>query len=155
MPGRGPGSSTPPAPIATTRTLPNGATQTVTLLGTQTVNGVQATGTQITEVIPAGAIGNSQPITSTRITWISTDLHVPVQIKSTDPRIGNTDMELTSISTGEPSATLFTVPSTYTVQSGGRGIGRGPRGPEGGSGHPGGRLGGPGPFGRRGGPPPQ
>ena len=155
MPGRGFGSSTPPAPTATTRTLPNGATQTVTLLGTQTVNGVQATGTQITEVIPAGAIGNSQPITNTRITWISTDLHIPVQIKSTDPRIGATDMELTNISTGEPSATMFTVPSTYTVQSGGRGMGRGPRGSEGGSGRPGGRLGGPGPFGRRGGPPPQ
>jgi len=155
MPGRGFGSATPPAPTASTRTLPNGATQTVTLLGTQTVNGVQATGTQITEVIPAGAIGNSQPITNTRITWISTDLHIPVQIKSTDPRIGATDMELTNISTGEPSATLFTVPSTYTVQSGGRGMGRGPRGPEGGSGRPGGRLGGPGPFGRRGGPPPQ
>jgi len=155
MPGRNSSSSTPPAPTASTRTLPNGATQTVTLLGTQTVNGVQATGTQITEVIPAGAIGNAQPITNTRITWISTDLHIPVQIKSTDPRIGSTDMELTNISTGEPSATLFTVPSTYTIQSGGRGMGRGPRGPEGASGHPGGRPGGPGPFGRRGGPPPQ
>ena len=141
MPVRSSGSPTPPAPTATTRTLPNGATQTVTLLGTQTVNGVQATGTQITEVIPAGAIGNSQPITNTRITWIATDLHVPVQIKSTDPRIGSTDMELTNISTGEPSATLFSVPSTYTVQNGGRGMGRGPRGPEGGSGHPGGRPG--------------
>jgi hypothetical protein len=64
-------------------------------------------------------------------------------------------MELTNISTGEPNATLFTVPSTYTVQSGGRGIGRGPHGPEGASGHRGGRPGGPGPFGRRGGPPPQ
>jgi hypothetical protein len=140
-----------PAPTASTRTLPNGATQTVTPLGTQTVNGVQATGTQITEVIPAGAIGNAQPITSTRVTWIANDLHIPVQIKSTDPRIGSTDMELTGISTGEPSATLFTVPSTYTIQKGGRGMGRGPRGPGGASGHPGG----PGPFGRRGGPPPQ
>jgi hypothetical protein len=138
--------SVPPAPAASTRTLPNGATQTVTPLGTQTVNGVQATGTQITEVIPAGAIGNAQPITSTRTTWISNDLHIPVQIKTTDPRIGSTDMELTNISTGEPSATLFTVPSTYTVQKGGRGMGRGPRGPRGASGRPG-------PFGRRGGPP--
>src|SRR6185312_3714088 len=132
-------TSAPPAPTATTRTLPNGATQTVTPLGTQTVNGVQATGTQITEVIPAGAIGNAQPITSTRVTWISNDLHIPVQIKSTDPRIGSTDMELTNISTGEPSATLFAVPSTYTIQNGGRGMGRGPRGPGGASGHPGGR----------------
>jgi hypothetical protein len=152
MPTHSSGSgSTPPAPTATTRTLPNGATQTITPLGTQTVNGVQATGTQITEVIPAGAIGNAQPITSTRVTWISNDLHIPVQIKSSDPRVGTTDMELTNISTGEPSATLFTVPSTYTIEKGGRGMGRGPRGPGGPSGHPGGA----GPFGRRGGPPPQ
>lgn len=149
--GRGPAGTTPPTATASTRTLPNGATETVTPLGTQTVNGVQATGTQITEVIPAGAIGNAQPITSTRTTWVSNDLHIPVQIKSSDPRIANTDMELTNISTGEPSATLFTVPSTYTIQRGGPGMGRGPRGSSGASGRPGG----PGPFGRRGGPPPQ
>jgi hypothetical protein len=142
-------NSAPPAPTASTRTLRNGATQTITPLGTQSVNGVQATGTQITEVIPAGAIGNAQPITSTRITWVSNDLHIPVQIKTTDPRIGSTDMELTNISTGEPSATLFAVPSTYTIQKGGRRMGRGLRGPDGASG----RRGGPGPFGRRGGPP--
>jgi hypothetical protein len=150
MHSSGPGS-TPPAPTASTRTLPNGATQTITPLGTQTVNGMQATGTQITEIIPAGAIGNAQPITSTRVTWISNDLHIPVQIKSSDPRVGTTDMELTNISTGEPSATLFTVPSTYTIEKGGRGMGRGPRGPGGPSGRPAGA----GPFGRRGGPPPQ
>jgi hypothetical protein len=148
-------TSTPPAPTASTRTLPNGATQTVTPLGTQAVNGVQATGTQITEVIPAGAIGNAQPITSTRVTWISNDLRIPVQIKSTDPRVGTTDMELTSISTGEPSATLFAVPSGYTIEKRGRGMGRGPRGLDGAPGHPEGRPDRPGPFGRRGGPPPR
>jgi hypothetical protein len=148
-------ASAPAAPTASTRTLPNGATETVTVLGTQTVNGVQATGTQITEVIPAGAIGNAQPITKTRVTWISNDLKLPVQIKSSDPRVGSTDMELTNISTGEPAASLFTVPSTYTTQKGGPGMGRGPRGPGGASGRPAGRMGGPGPFGRRGGPPPQ
>jgi hypothetical protein len=143
-------NSTVPMPTANTRTLPNGATQTITPLGTQTVNGVQATGTQISEVIPAGAIGNAQPITSTRVTWIANDLRVPVQIRSSDPRVGTTDMELTNISTGEPSATLFAVPSTYTIENG-RGMGRGPRGSGGASGRPDG----PGPFGRRGGPSPR
>jgi hypothetical protein len=141
----------PPAPTARTRTLANGATETVTPLGVQTVNGVQATGTQISEVIPAGAIGNAQPITRTRTTWISTDLKLPVQIRSSDPRTGITDMELTNISTGEPSASLFTVPSTYTIER--RGMGRGPRGPRGADGGSGrrDRPGRPGPFGRRGG----
>ena len=89
------------------------------------INGVSATGTQITETIPAGAIGNAQAIQVVRITWISTELKVPVQIKTTDPRFGNTDMELTNIVQAEPSASLFVVPAGYTTQQGG---GRGPGG---------------------------
>jgi hypothetical protein len=109
-----------------------------TSLGSQTVNGVLATGTQYTETIPAGAIGNARPIQVTRVVWISNDLKVPVQIKSSDPRFGSTDMELTNIAQAEPSASLFVVPAGYTVQSG-----------FGGPGGPGPRRGG-----RAGGPPP-
>lgn len=112
---------------------------TTTSLGTQTINGVAATGTQLTETIPAGAIGNAQPIQVNRITWVSTDLKVPVEIKSSDPRFGTSDLEVTSIVEGEPSAALFVVPSGYTVKQGGRGPGpggpgrqarRGPGGPQ-------------------------
>ena len=59
---------------------------TTTNLGTPVINGVSAKGTQLTETIPAGAIGNAQPIQVVRITWISTELKVPVQIKTSDPR---------------------------------------------------------------------
>jgi hypothetical protein len=104
------------------------------------VNGVLATHSLVTEVIPAGAIGNAQPITTSRTTYISPDLKLPVQIRTSDPRFGTTDMELTNISTGEPSAALFTVPAGYTIRK--ENMGRGP----------GGR--GPGGFGRPGGPPP-
>src|ERR1019366_9871871 len=93
--------------------------------GTQVVNGVAATGTQITETIPAGAIGNAQPIQIVRATWISSELKVPVQIRSSDPRFGSTDMELTSIVQAEPSASLFVVPAGYTVQQRGGGGQRG------------------------------
>lgn len=155
-------------PTLGTVTLSNGATVTTSSLGTAQVNGVSATGTQITQVIPAGAIGNAQPITTTRTTWVSVDLKMPVEIKTTDPRTGTSDMELKNISLGAPSASLFTVPAGYTIQSGGSG-GRGPGGPSGarggsgggafarpgGFGRPGGGPGGPAPFGRRGGPPPQ
>jgi hypothetical protein len=112
------GNSARPAPP----TRPN---VTTTSLGTQVINGVQATGTQLTETIPAGAIGNAQAIQVVRITWISTELKVPVEIKTTDPRYGNTDMELTNIVQAEPSASLFVVPAGYTIQQGG---GRGPGG---------------------------
>lgn len=90
-----------------------------TSLGTAVVNGVSATGTQITETIPAGAIGNAQPIQIVRTTWVSTELKVPVQIKTADPRFGTTEMELTNITQAEPSASLFVVPAGYTLQSGG------------------------------------
>jgi hypothetical protein len=108
------------------RPLPPNVTSTS--LGTAVVNGVSATGTQLTETIPAGAIGNAQPIQIVRTTWVSTELKVPVQIKTTDPRFGTTDMELTNITQAEPSASLFVVPAGYSMQAGG---GRGPGGPRG------------------------
>jgi hypothetical protein len=89
-----------------------------------------ANGTQHTETIPAGAIGNARPIQVSRTTWVSSELKVPVQIKSVDARFGSTDMELTNIVQAEPSATLFVVPAGYTVKQGGRGPG-GPGGPGG------------------------
>lgn len=123
-----------------TTTRRNGAVVTTSSNGTATVNGVLATHTQVTEVIPAGAIGNAQPITTTRTTYVSPDLKLPVEIKTVDPRFGTRDMELTNISTGEPSAALFTVPSGYTIKRAGPQMGRGPGGGRG--------------FNRPGGPPP-
>lgn len=114
------GAKERPAPPA----RPN---ETTTSLGTAVVNGVSATGTQVTETIPAGAIGNAQAIQIVRTTWVSSDLKIPVQIKTVDPRFGTTDMELTNITQAEPSASLFVVPAGYTVEQGGRGPG-GPRG---------------------------
>lgn len=84
-------------------------------LGTQTINGVTATGTQVTRTIPAGTVGNAQAIQVVRATWVSTDLQIPVEITRTDPRTGNSSMKLTSIMQSEPNASLFTVPSGYTV----------------------------------------
>jgi hypothetical protein len=93
---------------------PNVATED---LGKQAINGVPASGTRITETIPAGAIGNAQPISVVRETWISTDLKVPVQIKTVDPRFGNSTMQLSNISQSEPDAALFQAPADYAVKS--------------------------------------
>jgi hypothetical protein len=100
-PGHGPGA--------------NGAQIQKDDLGTQTINGLSATGTRITETIPAGAMGNQQPLQIVRETWISTDLKVPISIKTSDPRFGNVTMQLTNIVRAEPDAALFQVPSGYTV----------------------------------------
>ncbi len=121
----------PPAP-------PSGAnspTMTKSDLGSKTIEGLAATGTIETRTIPAGAMGNTDAITTTRETWISTALKVPVAMTEADPRRGTTTMQLTNISQTAPDPTLFQIPSTYTVKEG-AGPGPGGHGPGGGPGGP-------------------
>jgi hypothetical protein len=92
-----------------------------TSLGTQTIEGVQATGTQSVLTIEAGAIGNDQPIRIVSEEWYSPDLKTVVLTKRTDPRFGETVYQLTQINRAEPDPTLFQVPSNYTITDGGRG----------------------------------
>jgi hypothetical protein len=92
-----------------------------TSLGTQTINGVLAEGTRYTRTIPAGAIGNQNPIVITTERWYSPDLQVVVLSKRSDPRTGETVTQLTNIQRTEPEASLFQVPSDYTIKHGGGG----------------------------------
>ncbi|MBV8828281.1 MAG: hypothetical protein JO108_03540 [Acidobacteriaceae bacterium] len=85
-------------------------------LGTQTINGVTAQGKSTTRTIAAGAVGNAQPIVSTSETWYSPDLQIIVVAKRSDPRMGQSTYAVTNIQRTEPAATLFQVPSDYTVQ---------------------------------------
>lgn len=94
---------------------PNAPQVTTEDLGTQTINGLAATGTRTTRTIPAGAFGNAQPIQIVREVWVSTDLKVPLTIKSSDPRFGTTVTQLTNITQGEPDASLFQVPAGYSA----------------------------------------
>ncbi len=94
------------------------STEAQTQLGAQTIEGVLAQGTRITRTIPAGTIGNDQPIVITTETWFSPDLKVLVMSKSDDPRIGETTYKLTNIQRAEPSPALFQIPSDYTIKEG-------------------------------------
>jgi hypothetical protein len=85
-------------------------------LGTQIINGISAQGTRYTHVIPAGQIGNANAITVVNEQWYSADLQVVVKSTRTDPRMGQTTYTLTNIQRSEPAASLFTVPSDYTVK---------------------------------------
>lgn len=85
-------------------------------LGEQMVEGVMAKGTRTTTVVPAGAIGNEQPITTTSEQWFSTELQMLVLTKHSDPRVGETTYRLTNISRTEPDKTLFQVPPDYTLR---------------------------------------
>ena len=118
-------SGTPPARPAP----PSGSTapqvQTEDL-GSKTINGLVATGTRTLITIPAGAAGNTQAIQSVREVWISQDLQVPVLITNSDPRFGTSTSQLSIVTRAEPDASLFQVPSTYTVSTRARPAGRGP-----------------------------
>ena len=95
-------------------------------LGTQTINGVSAEGTRITRTIAVGQIGNDKPMQIVFERWYSPDLQVVVKSTRSDPRFGTTTYTLTNVQRAEPAATLFTVPTDYTVQQGGpRGGARG------------------------------
>jgi hypothetical protein len=102
-----------------------------TALGTQMINGVQAEGTRTTHTIPAGAIGNANPIVITNERWYSAELQTVVLIKRSDPRMGVTTFELTNIQKLEPDPTQFQVPADYTIRQNGarqfrRGAGQAP-----------------------------
>lgn len=84
-------------------------------LGTKAVEGVQADGTRTTLTIPAGQIGNDNPIQIVDEVWRSPDLQVIVHSEHSDPRMGTTVYSLQNISRSDPSPTLFQVPSDYTV----------------------------------------
>ncbi len=99
-----------PAPTAIGRNQSNAES-----LGSQILEGVQAEGTRTTTTIPAGQVGNEQPLVITDESWYSPDLKTTVMTKHSDPRFGDTTYQLTNIQRIEPPATLFEVPSGYTI----------------------------------------
>ena len=84
-------------------------------LGQKLIEGVMADGKRVTTTLPAGAIGNQAPITVTSEQWFSPDLEILVMTRHSDPRSGDTSYTLTNIVRAEPQATLFDLPSDYTV----------------------------------------
>ncbi len=87
-------------------------------LGTKTILGLQATGTRVTRTIPAGQIGNTKPISVVTERWVSNDLQIPLAMTHSDPMMGTMTSTVTSVTRGEPDASLFQVPSDYKVETG-------------------------------------
>jgi len=87
-------------------------------LGSQTMEGVQVTGTRTTRTIPAGQIGNDKPLSVVTEVWTSPELKTVVYSKRSDPRMGDQTFKLTNIARTEPDASLFTVPSDFKVLDG-------------------------------------
>lgn len=89
-----------------------------TPLGEKDFDGVRAQGKATTRTIPAGEIGNRNPIVITTESWYSPELQVTVYSRHSDPREGETVYRLTNIRRGEPAADLFKVPEDYAAKRG-------------------------------------
>ena len=85
-------------------------------LGEDSVNGILAKGTRTTRIIPAGEMGNEQPMKIVSERWYSDALKITLRVKQSDPRTGEMLTELTNVSTAEPAPALFQVPPDYTIE---------------------------------------
>jgi hypothetical protein len=114
-------STVPPSPPARgglpSRGTPNlpGPEITSVRLGARLIAGLQTEGTRETMTIPAGRIGNVRAIDVVTERWYSSDLKTVVESRRTDPRNGTVVYQLFNIVRLEPAASLFQVPSDYTV----------------------------------------
>jgi hypothetical protein len=111
-------SALPPPPPPPPPPLPRGQgdTRNVGPLERKTLEGVLVEGRKNTSTIPAGQIGNEQPITITSEEWRSPELNVLVMTHHTDPRMGESSYRLTNVVRGEPDPSLFQVPAGYTIK---------------------------------------
>jgi hypothetical protein len=84
-------------------------------IGDQTIDGIHATGTKVTTTIPAGKMGNEKPIVVTSERWYAPELKATIVTRHDDPWSGELKTEFKNVSTGEPDASLFSVPADYKV----------------------------------------
>src|SRR3984893_7990373 len=85
-------------------------------LGAQNMEGVSATGTRFTHTIPAGQLGNDQPLQLVTERWYSSEIHLTVFLKRSDPMTGTKTLKVTDIPREEPDPAMFNVPADYAVQ---------------------------------------
>ncbi|WP_187364135.1 hypothetical protein [Massilia genomosp. 1] len=85
-------------------------------LGSKEIEGVKANGKLRTYEIPAGGIGNRNAIVVSHESWYAPELKVTVYSKHSDPRSGERIYRLSNIKREEPPASLFVVPTDYTVR---------------------------------------
>jgi len=82
----------------------------------KTIEGVAVEGRTTRTVIPAGQVGNEQPIVILNEQWRSSDLNALVMTRHVDPRTGESSYRLLNIIRAEPDPSLFMVPPDYTVK---------------------------------------
>lgn len=85
-------------------------------LGTRSIEGISVEGTRTTFQIPAGDIGNDQPLQVVTERWFSKDLDAIVFSKHVDPIAGEHVYKLVNIRRSEPSSSLFKIPAGFRLE---------------------------------------
>ena len=86
-------------------------------LGRTMMQGVEVQGRRITRTIPAGTVGNDQPIVVTNEIWSAPSLNgLTLKSINDDPRGGKTTREIVRLDLGEPDSSIFQPPSGYQVK---------------------------------------
>ncbi|MCA1625665.1 MAG: DUF4412 domain-containing protein [Acidobacteria bacterium] len=84
-------------------------------LGKQPIAGIEAEGRRVTIKVPAGAIGNAEPVETIYETWIARDLRMLVKSVVRNPASGEHTLRLTTINRAEQPRSLFEVPAGYPI----------------------------------------
>jgi len=100
--------------IVSTGNTRTGTDEFAESLGTQTVEGIIATGVRTTSTHPAGWKNFSQPTTEIGETWYSPDLGLTILSKSSSP-YNESAIRYVAITRDEPPLALFQPPQGFTV----------------------------------------
>jgi hypothetical protein len=84
-------------------------------LGARTIAGVLCDGTRSVRTIPAGQLGNEQPLETTDEIWIARDLGIGMLRIEDDPQNGRTTTEVIDLTQGDPDPSLFAPPPDYKL----------------------------------------
>jgi len=89
---------------------------TYEVFATRMFEGVPAEGKRITTTLEIGALGNDHEIVVEDESWFSSQLHVLVYARVSDPRIGTTVNKLVDVNLAEPDPKLFIVPPDFVIE---------------------------------------
>lgn len=89
---------------------------TTTDLGKRNLGMLEIHGALVTATIPAGKIGNSQPLPVTSELWLAPQEKIVVKQVEKNPLTGERTFELSNIRAEEPDPALFQIPEGYTVK---------------------------------------
>jgi len=99
-----------------TNGLPKKQEDNSVLLGHRMIHGLLCSGHSVEHVIPAGAMGNSEPITTRHEWWTNDELKFKALEIINDPQHGERTNEMVDIQQVEPDPNRFHLPSGYVVR---------------------------------------